>query len=225
MDLSLCETFNKLNIGDQYRYYSVYGRYEPVIINDWQIKQTNLTTDTQRDIIATIPTTTTTTTTTNDTPNKTNKLYNGYTINCNTKVDNSKKSSDKTTQTLNQKHAQAASGYKKLGNLNKEEIKTMFFGVNGVDPNDNEITSIDEIDESQVNISEDIYNYQIDRVRMSQKQENNDEKAQEKEIEKWLWYGTNVQDIDKILANGFNRNDSTMIAYGIVRFSTETAII
>ena len=124
-----------------------------------------------------------------------------------------------TNTTINNKStssSQKQTGYKKLANLSKKEIETMFFSVNGVDPNYYKITSIDEIDEAQVSVNEDIYNSQMNRVRRSQTQEN---KGQEpKETEKWLWHGTNVQVIDRIVANGFDRNYATMSAYGIVKF-------
>ena len=60
MDKLLCEKFNKLNVGDKCTYFSQYGRYEAVVISDWQIEQTNLSTGTRRDIIANTTTTTTT---------------------------------------------------------------------------------------------------------------------------------------------------------------------
>ena len=118
---------------------------------------------------------------------------------------------DKASQTLNEKHT----GYKKLANLSKEEIEKMFFGVNDVDPKYYRITRIAEIDEPQVKIQEGTYNSQINRVRMSQIQENDGKKP--KETEKWLWHITNVQPVDKIVANGFDRNRNTMSAYGRVK--------
>ena len=264
MDVFLCEEFNKLNIGDKYR----YGIYEAVVISNSHIEQKNLNTGTKRDIKTTTsasntkskscnpnanpnssqwqfnmnPSTSniksksksksnnnrnpninqrnmyssnlTSTTNTNCNINYTN-MSNTSDCKCNMEVDNShnsKTSSDKATQTLNKKET----GYSKLTKLSKEEIETMFFGVNGVDPNYYRITSIDEIDESQLKISEGIYNSLINHVRISQTQENNGKKP--KETEKWLWHGTNVQVIDKIEVNGFDRNYNTMSAYGTVKF-------